>query len=51
MKKYFKLGILMGFVFILCTGCNGNVTRDIRHAGFNVGSTFECSAFYPEDKV
>lgn len=45
-----KLFLLLFLVVCCCTACNGTVTRDIRHAGFNVGSTFECSAFYPEDK-
>ena len=40
----------MGFVFILCTGCNGNVTRDIRHAGFGVGQKIICDNFFPENK-
>lgn len=48
MKK--KLLLLLVLIVCCCTACNGTVTRDIRHAGFNVGSTFECSAFYPEDK-
>ena len=50
MKKYFKVGLLMIFVLVMCTGCNGNVTRDIRHAGFAIGQTIKCDAFFPENK-
>lgn len=46
-KIYFILGSLVVF---LCTACNGNITRDIRHAGFSVGGTFTCERFYPKDK-
>lgn len=49
MKKIIYVGFLFIFI-ILCTGCNGSVTRDIRHSGFSVGSEFICSNFYPKDK-
>ncbi len=45
-KKMFLLII----VIILCTACNGNVTRDIRHSGFTVGNKFNCSRFFPKNK-
>lgn len=45
--RFVLLVLIIGFV---CCGCNGNVTRDIRHAGFSMGNTFECSSFYPKDK-
>ena len=44
-----KTVCLLLFILLL-TGCNGNVTRDIRHAGFNVGGKFICDEFYPKDK-
>ena len=51
MKKKFLTLIGIAIITILLTGCNGNVTRDLRHAGFNLSSSeFECSAFFPENK-
>lgn len=50
MKKTFKILVLFTFVMLFCSGCNGNVTRDIRHAGFSVGGDFVCDSFYPADK-
>jgi len=49
MKKLFCLVVLGGFLLI-CSGCQGNITRDIRHAGFSMGNEFLCSKFYPQDK-
>ena len=45
-----KIFRIMIITLITCTACNGNVTRDIRHAGFTVGGTFVCDNFYPKDK-
>ena len=47
MKKiYFIIGL--GFATLLLTGCNGNVTRNLRHAGFNLSSEeFTCSTLLP----
>jgi len=50
MNKYFKISFLSLIVILCCCGCNGNITRDIRHAGFSMDSKFECSAIYPKDK-
>lgn len=50
MKKQFKLFILCFILLFICCGCNGDVTRDIRHEGFSVGSNFICDAFYPKNK-
>ena len=49
-KKVLRLSVLFIFVVFICTACNGTITRNIRHAGFNVGGSFECSNFYPKDK-
>ena len=49
MKKRVLL-VLLFLLVIMCTACNGNVTRDIRHAGFSVGDKFQCSYFYPNGK-
>lgn len=45
-----KFLILAFIVVTFCSACNGNITRDIRHAGFTVGSEFVCNNFFPEDK-
>ena len=37
-------------IVLLCSACNGSITRGIRHAGFNVGKKFTCDRFYPKDK-
>ncbi len=49
MKKKI-IGISLLFLIILCTGCNGTITRDLRHDGFTVGSKFICDDFYPTNK-
>ena len=45
-KKYL---ILFLIILFFCAGCNGTITRKIRHSGFTVGSEFNCSVFYPKD--
>ncbi|MBQ9018993.1 MAG: hypothetical protein IJ097_01610 [Bacilli bacterium] len=47
MKKnsVFKLMFMLLIVF-LCSACNGNVTRSIRHDGFTVGDKFTCDTFF-----
>ena len=50
MKK--KITLLIGIVVstILLTGCDGNVTRDIRHAGYSLSQEdFSCSSLMPVD--
>ena len=49
MKKSVKFVVVL-ILILFCTGCNGTVTRDIRHAGFGVSGRFICSNFYPKDK-
>ncbi len=49
MKKYIKVSLLL-IIVLLCSACDGNVTRDIRHAGFTVSDKFECDIFYPTSK-
>ena len=50
MKRKRLVPIIIIFVVcFFCTACNGNVTRDIRHAGFTVGGLFECRSIYPKD--
>ena len=49
MKKVF----LFGCVIILCifvSGCDGTVTRNIRHAGFSIDGSFTCDIVMPTDK-
>ena len=43
-------GILLVLIILLCSACNGSVTRGIRHAGYSVGGNFACSRFFPKDK-
>ncbi len=48
MKKV-KLMILVGLILICC-GCDGNVTRDIRHGGFTLGGEFQCDVLVPDNE-
>ena len=50
MKKLILLfGIVLGT--LLLTGCDGNVTRDIRHAGFGLSQEyFVCTTLMPADE-
>ena len=50
MKKKVFRSIILILVVVVCTACNGNVTRDIRHAGFNLSNKFVCDSFYPQEK-
>ena len=47
-KNNFKVIILGVFVLLLCTACDGNVTRSIRHDGFAAGAKINCNIFFPE---
>lgn len=49
MKKI-RLLVLAGLILFCCSACNGNITRDIRHAGFSMGDTLVCDNFFPKDK-
>ena len=49
MKKVFVFISLLVFGFLL-TGCDGDVTRSLRHAGFNVDGEFTCDIVMPSDK-
>lgn len=49
MKKYYYSFFILVFV-LLCTGCNGTITRNLRHNGFNVSGKFKCSNFLPKDE-
>lgn len=42
--------ILLVFIIVLCSACNGSVTRGIRHAGYNLDKKFACSRFIPKKK-
>ncbi len=48
MKKYFQL-FLVFVVVVLCSACDGDVTRALRHDGFSVGGEFICDAFVGEE--
>ena len=49
MKKY----LIVIFVIVLSifvSGCDGNVTRTVRHAGFSLDGDFKCDVVMPTDK-
>lgn len=46
MKKIFKVSFLLMIIALFSTGCEGDVTRALRHEGFAVGSEFACDAFF-----
>ena len=51
MKK--KIGLIVGMAVatLLLTGCDGTVTREIRHAGFSLSSDeFVCSTLMPANE-
>ena len=50
MKKLIYFIFIFVFICIFCSACNGSVTRDIRHSGYNIGGKFICKRFYPTDK-
>ena len=49
MKNKITLFCLLGISVLLCTACNGTITRDIRHDGFTVSTKFICDDFYPKN--
>ena len=49
MKKIYMF-ILIIIVCVFISGCDGNVTRAIRHAGFNIDGDFKCDVVMPTDK-
>lgn len=54
MKKVFKVTLLMIAILFVCTACQGDVTRALRHEGFAIGGDFVCEAFFDEtytDKI
>lgn len=50
MKKKMEFIIVVFLAIFLCSACDGDVTRAIRHDGFNVGNDFVCDAFFSDDK-
>ncbi len=49
MKKIYMF-ILIIIVCVFISGCDGNVTRAVRHAGFNIDGDFKCDVVMPTDK-
>lgn len=48
-KTIFLLGLIT--ITLLLTGCDGNVTRDLRHSGLTLSTTeFSCTTLLPEKK-
>lgn len=50
---YYVKSLVVIFVLVLfSTGCDGNITRDIRHAGFSLSNaSFTCSLLLPEKET
>ena len=49
--KKVLMSIFIFSLIVLCCGCDGNTTRDIRHAGYTLtGDTFTCSDLVPKDE-
>ena len=48
-KKIVRFWLLL-FLVLLCTACDGDVTRDIRHAGFSLAGEFTCNVVFPASK-
>lgn len=51
MKKKIIVSFVLVLVILICTGCKGDVTRSLRHDGFNVGSDIVCDAFIGKEAV
>ena len=49
MKKRIKICLLLIIAIFVCTACDGNVTRALRHEGFNIGEDFVCDAFFGKE--
>ena len=45
MKKLITLSFLLVVMVLFCTACEGDVTRALRHDGFNIGVEIVCEAF------
>lgn len=49
-SKIIKCSLLL-IIVLLCSACNGDITRDIRHNGYSVSTKFICDDFYDNNKV
>ena len=50
LKNTFMTMVIFTLTIILCCSCDGNTTRDIRHAGYSLtGDKFVCSDLVPEN--
>ena len=49
MKKIFKISFVF-ILILLCTACNGNITREIRHDDFSMEGQFICKNYYPSSR-
>ena len=45
MKNIIKSTLFIVVVGLMCTACQGDVTRDLRHEGYSIGNDFECEVF------
>lgn len=49
MKKVIICGLTLCLI-LLCTACDGDVTRALRHSGFSINGDFSCDPFFPKNK-
>lgn len=49
MKKIFGLSFLLVGMLVLCTACEGDVTRALRHDGFSLNGELECEVFFTDE--
>ncbi len=50
-KNYFYKGIFVFLLLFLCSGCNGDITRSLRHDGFTYNAnSVKCTPFFTKKK-
>ena len=50
MKKFIKISLFAVCLFTICIGCEGDVTRAIRHSGYSLsGKKLVCNVFFGKE--